>query len=152
VKVLLKFEWWLREWKNLRVVVLSKSRGKIKRIRVEVLPKSWLEKIIRQSRTTNPQTINFLTANHWLFIFLTRSTRCDVLCLFCRKMSKLVGKLKRVASFRSTRSSSSRGSTDMQIDTISRCQSVVRVIIRRDEHSPRVEAPEILGQDREGHL
>ena len=31
-------------------------------------------------------------------------------------MSKLVGKLKRVASFHSTRSSSSRASTDMEID------------------------------------
>jgi len=31
-------------------------------------------------------------------------------------MSKLVGKLKWAASFRSLRSSSSRGSTDMQID------------------------------------
>ena len=31
-------------------------------------------------------------------------------------MSKYLGKLKRVASFHSTRSTSSRGSTDMQID------------------------------------
>jgi hypothetical protein len=31
-------------------------------------------------------------------------------------MSKLVGKLKQAASFRSMRSSSSRGSTDMQIN------------------------------------
>ena len=39
-----------------------------------------------------------------------------VVCLFCRKMSKYLGKLKRAASFRSTRSSSSRGNADMQID------------------------------------
>ena len=39
-----------------------------------------------------------------------------VVCLFCRKMSKFIGKLKRVASSRSTRSSSSRASADMQID------------------------------------
>ena len=54
-------------------------------------------------------------ANRWLFIFLIYSMSC-VVCLFCRKMSKYLGKLKCAALFRSTRSNSSRGSADMQID------------------------------------
>ena len=33
--------------------------------------------------------------------------------------------------------------------SISRCRSAIRVIIRREEHSPRREAPEISEQDGE---
>ena len=41
---------------------------------------------------------------------------CVVVCLFCRKISKIIWKLKRAVLFRSTRSSSSRASTDMEVD------------------------------------
>ena len=41
---------------------------------------------------------------------------CVVVCLFCRKISKIIGKLKRAVLFRSTRSSLSQASTDMEVN------------------------------------
>ena len=41
---------------------------------------------------------------------------CVGFCLFYRKMSKIIGKLKRAVLLRSTRSSSSLASTDMEVD------------------------------------
>ena len=62
-------------------------------------------------------TFGWLTTN--IFIFLIPFHKLCCFCVFCRKMSKIAGKLKRAISFRSTRSSLSRASTDMEVDPLS---------------------------------
>ena len=80
------------------------------------MPKSWLEYSlgILKRLTSRWLTFGWLTTN--IFILLISIHELCCFCLFCRKMSKIAGKLKRAMSFRSTSSSSSQASTDMEVD------------------------------------
>ena len=78
------------------------------------MPKSWLEYSLGNLRwlTSGRLTFGWLTT----IFFLIPFHKLCCFCLFCRKMSKIASKLKRAISFHSTRSSSSRACTDMEVD------------------------------------